>query len=111
MLLMVTRICRSTIIKLLPEKSDTATADNIVVCSIDSIKGQEGNNCLFILTTDLAEYLFGGKNSDTKTKNRLYVALTRSLDKLTIYITAQVEAKYDRRFILDYFEKIIDPRK
>lgn len=99
------------IINLLPEETDTTTTDNISVCSIDSIKGQEGRNCLFILTTDLAAYLFGEKCNDTTTKNRLYVALTRSLDKLTIFITCQVEAKYDRSFILDYFEKTIGPRK
>lgn len=99
------------IINLLPEETDTITSDTIIVCSIDSIKGQEGSNCLFILTTDLAAYLFGGKKDDTTTKNRLYVALTRSLDKLTIFITAQVEAKYGRKFILDYLEKIIGPRK
>ena len=99
------------IINLLPEEADTTTTDSVIVCSIDSIKGQEGSNCLFILTTDLAAYLFGEKRDDTTTKNRLYVALTRSLDKLTIFITAQVEAKYGRKFILDYFEKIIGPRK
>ena len=91
----------------MPEETDATTPDNIIVWSIDSIKGQEGSNCLFILTTDLAAYLFGQKNDDTTTKNRLYVALTRSLDKLTIFITTQVEAKYDRKFILDYFEKNI----
>ncbi len=100
-----------TIINLLPEETDTTTTDNIIVCSIDSIKGQEGSNCLFILTTDLAAYLFGEKSDDTTTKNRLYVALTRSLDKLTIFITTQVEIKYDRKFILDYFEKIIGSRR
>ena len=75
-----------------------------------NIKGQEGSNCLFILTTDLAAYLFWEKSNDTTTKNRLYVALTRSLDKLTIFITAQVENKYNRKFILDYFEKTIGLR-
>ena len=100
-----------TIINLLPEETDTTTTDNIIVCSIDSIKGQEGSNCLFILTTDLAAYLFGEKSDDTTTKNRLYVALTRSLDKFAIFITTQVEIKYDRKFILDYFEKIIGSRR
>ena len=37
------------IINLLPEETDTTTPDNIIVCSIDSIKGQEGSNCLFTL--------------------------------------------------------------
>lgn len=99
------------IINLLPEETDTTTTDNVVVCSIDSIKGQEGRNCLFILTTDLAACLFGEKSNATTTKNRLYVALTRSLDRLTIFITSQVETKYGRSFILDYFEKVIGPRK
>jgi len=65
------------IINLLPEETDTTTTDSIVVCSINSIKGQEGSNCLFILTTDLAAYLFLEKSSDTTTKNKLYVALTK----------------------------------
>lgn len=99
------------IINLLPEETDTTTTDNIIMCSIDSIKGQEGSNCLFILTTDLAAYLFGEKSNDTTTKNRLYVALTRSLDRLTIFITSQVETKYGRSFILNYFEKTIGPGK
>lgn len=68
----------------------------IVVNSIESIKGREGNNCLFILTGDLAEYLFGKKKTDNKTKNKLYVALTRSLENLTILITTEVEEKYGR---------------
>ena len=76
--------------------------------SIDSIKGQEGENCLFVLTTDLAAYLFGEKTEDTVTKNRLYVALTRSLDRLTIFITEEVETKYKRKNIIDFFEKTLN---
>ncbi len=67
-----------------------------MVNSIESIKGREGNNCLFILTGDLAKYLFGKKKTDNKTKNKLYVALTRSLENLTILITTEVEEKYGR---------------
>ncbi len=70
-----------------------------VVSSIESIKGLEGDNCLFILTTDLAAYLFQAKNEENKTKNALYVALTRSTKNLTIYITAEVENKYSREQI------------
>ncbi len=76
----------------------------IPVSSIESIKGREGNNCLFILTTDLAEYLFGKKKADNKTKNKLYVALTRSLERLTILITEEVEEKHGRDNIEDYFK-------
>lgn len=71
----------------------------ILVNSIESIKGREGNNCLFILTLDLAEYLWGKKRADNKTKNKLYVALTRSLEKLTILISKEVEEKYGRKVI------------
>lgn len=74
--------------------------EKIYVRSIESIKGQEGNNCLFVLTTDLAAYLFAKKNDDNKTKNKLYVALTRSLDKLTILVTREVEEKYGQDCIL-----------
>lgn len=71
----------------------------ILVNSIESIKGREGYNCLFILTLDLAEYLWGKKRADNKTKNKLYVALTRSLENLTILVTKEVEEKYGRDVI------------
>lgn len=79
----------------------------IGVSSINSIKGQEGNNCLFILTTDVAAYLFGNKKETTATKNRLYVALTRSLNDLTIYILEDVENTYGRDKIEGYFKNIL----
>lgn len=91
------------IINILSDNSDASDKEKIIVNSIDSIKGQEGRNCLFILTTDLASYLFGEKTEDTITKSRLYVALTRSLNKLTIYITEEVELKYKKENIVDFF--------
>lgn len=94
------------IINMISDNSVTLDGKKVLVNSIDSIKGQEGGDCLFILTTDLAAYLFGEKTADTTTKNRLYVALTRSLDKLTIFITEEVETKYKRENIVDFFEKI-----
>lgn len=92
------------IINMLSDNSVTLSEEKVLVNSIDSIKGQEGENCLFILTTDLAAYLFGKKTDDTTTKNRLYVALTRSLQRLTIFITEEVETKYKRKNIIDFFE-------
>lgn len=92
------------IINMLSDSSVTVSEEKVLVNSIDSIKGQEGENCLFILTTDLAAYLFGKKTDDTTTKNRLYVALTRSLQRLTIFITEEVETKYKRKSIIDFFE-------
>ena len=78
-----------------------------IVSTIEGIKGQDGNNCLFILTTDLAPYLFGEKTTENKTKNKLYVALTRSLNRLTILVTLEVEAKYGAQYIQDCFAKLL----
>lgn len=75
------------------------------VNSIDNIKGQEGTDCLFILTNDLAQYLLKKKTDDNKTKNKLYVALTRSLYSLTIFITRDVENKYGKE-AFDFITKI-----
>lgn len=80
------------------------TTDAIVVSSIEKIKGLEAERCLFILTTDLAPYLFGGKTEDNKTSHLCYVALTRSLDNLTILITKEVEEKYTRAKVQEFFE-------
>ena len=80
-----------------------------IVSSIEGIKGQDGNNCLFILTTDLAPYLFGEKTTENKTKNKLYVALTRSLETLTILVTLEVEEKYGAQSIRDYLDKLLLP--
>lgn len=79
-----------------------------VVSSIESIKGLESKNCLFILTSDLAPYLFLQKKEDNKTKHLLYVALTRSLKDLTIMITIEVEASYHKENIKDCFSKLCE---
>lgn len=78
-------------------------SSNPVVSSIESIKGLDSENCLFILTSDLAPYLFLQKKEENKTKHLLYVALTRSLKDLTIMVTTEVEAKYHKDYIVDYF--------
>ena len=51
--------------------------------------------------------MFGDKDDDNATKNRLYVALTRSLNKLTIFITDKVEKKYGKEKLMDFFAKYI----
>ena len=83
------------------------TNDIPVVSSIESIKGLEAERCLFILTTDLAPYLFGKKTEDNKTSHLLYVALTRSLDNLTILVTKEVEAVYTKAAIVAFFNSSI----
>ena len=80
----------------------------LVVQSIESVKGLESDNCLFVMTTDLAPYLFQIKQDYNKTNNLLYVALTRSLNHLTILITNEVEEKYSTEFIDKYFLKYIN---
>lgn len=95
------------LINMLLDKDEEINDERVVVSSIESIKGREGKNCLFILTTDLAAYLFGDKTEDNATKNQLYVALTRSLDKLTIFITDKVENKYGREKIEDFFSRYL----
>ncbi len=79
-----------------------------VVSSLEAIKGLEGNDCLFILTSDLAAYLFKEKTEENKTKNALYVGLTRSLRNLSILITTEVEEKYTRKAILEFFGAVRD---
>lgn len=74
-------------------------AAGIVVDSIDKVKGLEGEKCLFILSTELAEYFFKIKKDQNKMSNYLYVALTRSKKELVILITKEVEEMYTRDWI------------
>ena len=74
-------------------RSEKAT-EGFLVDSIDKVKGLEGERCLFILTTDLADYLFQIKTQQNKMMNYLYVALTRATSELTILITEKVELNY-----------------
>ncbi len=82
---------------------DSPDAGTIPIRSIEAVKGLEAERCLFVLTTDLAPYLLGDKTNDNKTKHLLYVALTRSLDNLTIIVTTEVEMRYSRERILVAF--------
>lgn len=79
----------------------------ILVQSIDKIKGLEGDNCLFILTTDLSEYFFKEKIEENKMMNYLYVVLTRSKKKLVIMITSEVEHRYGREWIDRKFNEVL----
>ena len=86
----------------------TEATDSIVVSSIESIKGLEDKQCLFILTTDLAPSLFQTRHEENKTSHLLYVALTRSLDHLTIMVTNEVEKTYNRAWIEEYFSAFVE---
>lgn len=100
------RLQYAKVISALP-KSNERVNDIPIVNTIESIKGQDGNSCLFILTTDLAAYLFGEKIAENKTKNKLYVALTRSLNALTILVTQEVESKYGADYVHNYFSRLL----
>lgn len=82
------------------------TQKGFFVRSIDSIKGLEGNNCIFILTTDLAPYLFKEKTNKNKMLNYLYVALTRSKYELLILVTKEVESRYSNNFVINKFKEL-----
>ena len=86
---------------------DKAASDIPVVSSIEIIKGREAEKCLFILSPDLAPYLFRENISDNKASHLLYVALTRSLDHLTIMIMKEVEDMYTRDKIVSFFQTVL----
>lgn len=65
----------------------------LVVNSIDSIKGCEGERCLFILTSDLVPYLLEPNLESNKASCKLFVALSRSKQNLTIYVHKSVFSK------------------
>ena len=87
--------------------AQVTTSSKYDVCSIESIKGLEGDRCLFILTSELAPYLFLDKTAENKIKNALYVALTRSKENLVILVCKDVEATYDQSSIKDHFSKLM----
>ena len=89
------------------QKKETTADCAIVVRSIEIVKGLEANRCLFILTSDLAPYLFRSKTDDNKMSHLLYVALTRSRNNLTIMITRGVEASFSKDYITNYFTTIL----
>lgn len=82
---------------------NVVTNDIPIVPSIESIKGLEAKRCLFVLTTDLAPYLFWEKRDDNKMSHLLYVALTRSSDHMTILVSKEVEGTYTKAVVESFF--------
>lgn len=78
----------------------------IRVDSINRVKGQEGEKCLFIVTKALMPYFLKEKKSD-KMLSHVYVALTRSENQLDILFTSDVEANYSRKDICQFMDKVI----
>ena len=95
------RVC-SALVLLKNAPSDSG----LLVHSIDRIKGLEGEKCLFILTPDMAPYMFKEKTTQNKMMNYLYVALTRSKHTLTILVTTETEEKYGIQYIENQFREL-----
>lgn len=85
---------------------EVSNQNGLVINSIDSIKGLEADNCIFVLTTDLAPYLFKEKTEKNKMLNYLYVAITRSKKELLILVTREVEEKYSKDIIDSKFHSL-----
>lgn len=86
--------------------NEVSSRKGLVVNSIDSIKGLEADNCVFLLTTELAPYLFKEKTERNKMLNYLYVAITRSKKDLLILVTREVEEKLGRDIIDNKFQSL-----
>jgi hypothetical protein len=87
-------------------RESSAVPEAILVNSIDSVKGLEGHRCLFIVTPDIATYLFSEKKDQNKMLNYLYVALTRAERTLVFLITKEVEEKYTKSSLENTFENL-----
>lgn len=85
---------------------EVSNQNGLVINSIDSIKGLEADNCIFVLTTDLAPYLLKEKTEKNKMLNYLYVAITRSKKELLILVTREVEEKYSKAIIDCKFQSL-----
>lgn len=80
--------------------------ENIEVQSIEAVKGSQSDNCILLMSTDLFAVLIGEKKKINATTNALYVALTRSTNKLLIILTNEVEKKYSEEEIDAYMGEI-----
>lgn len=92
----------------LEENRDNKKEGLITVNSIDRIKGLEADKCLFILTTELAEYFFQNKVDQNKMLNYLYVALTRAKRELVIFVTKEVKEKYGEDWITQRMNHLLE---
>lgn len=72
--------------------------------TIDSIKGCEGERCLFILTNALAPYLLEPTCNRNMPNAKLFVALSRARQNLTIYIHNSVIIKEKKKDLPSIFQ-------
>jgi len=90
----------------LENETTSIQIEKIKVQSIDSVKGMEEDNCLFIVTPPMVPYMLK-KKIKGKLYSSLYVALTRSKYNLDILFTKDVEIQYTKEYINTIFSAII----
>ncbi|MBW4802109.1 UvrD-helicase domain-containing protein [Loigolactobacillus coryniformis] len=81
-------------------------ANGFPVLSIEGVKGNQANNCLLIMSTDLFRVLIGEHKKANSTTNLLYVGLTRSTNKLLIMLTKEVSEHYSEKEIKNKLEAL-----
>ena len=74
-------------------------ANDFPVISIEGVKGNQSDNCLLIMSTDLFRVLVKENKRTNSTTNLLYVGLTRSTNKLLIMLTKEVSEHYSEKEI------------
>jgi superfamily I DNA/RNA helicase len=79
---------------------------NFPIKSIESVKGSQNDNCIFLMSTDLFAYLIQEKTERNATLNALYVGLTRSTKNLLVIFTEEVTNKYDVTFIEERMKEL-----
>ncbi len=80
-------------IGLLSDNKQHSNTTDFVISSIDAVKGLESDICLFILNQTMYQYLLREiptKNKHNKIWKKLYVALTRSSDKLILVVDSNL---------------------
>lgn len=81
-----------------------SNTESYIINSIDSIKGCEGEYCLFILTTDVIKHLYNPCLPFDKCKAKLYVALSRSIKNLTVYLPVSITKQYKMEDLVSMLE-------
>lgn len=88
-------------------KSETTKTEiKFNIMTIDFVKGLEAVTCIFVINNALLNYLFSEKTEENKMKNKLYVALTRSLKDL-IFIVNLNGLKYSKDDVIREFERLL----
>lgn len=86
-------------------KNDVAESLGVQAKSIQAIKGLEGENTLFVVDNAIIKYLVDLDSENNKVKNALYVALTRSKNKMNILFLEECKSQ-DCKTVVEMIEQI-----